>query len=393
MIFSDLTSPDLTPLQKLKKETNVFWRSDGSFAPALVTELSRTGAFIKTSKPAPVGTALQILLDAPRREICAQALVKRVVPGQGMAVEFDSIAEQERVRLDAWLAWLGQLEKEQAVQANAAPSDPQKRPATPSPVQAVAPEPAPRNRRVDNRAVFRYQSGAEVQLTEAGSNQTLQTQLADLGRCGCYVKLEKPFPVGTSLELSITENGQSFGARAEVVSAQPGNGMGLKFTAVDPKQLLVLDGWLAASMEARWLTSNRRRSHRVMVSIPVHVTAKNSAGIEILEETKTISINAHGALLGLQMEVTKGQTIVLHDPSTQKALECAVLYLGSTQDGLREVGVSFIRPNQTLWKVSFPPEGWSPQHPDARRATEAEEPEVVHEDIEDYLSPDIGGSE
>ena len=74
----------------LSNEINVFWRSDGEFAPSLVSEISRTGAFIKTPKPAPVGTSLQLRIDAPGREICAQAVVRRVVPGQGMAVEFEA---------------------------------------------------------------------------------------------------------------------------------------------------------------------------------------------------------------------------------------------------------------------------------------------------------------
>jgi hypothetical protein len=355
-----MTQSNLAPLT----EINVFWRSGGEFAPSRISELSRTGAFIKTSEPAAIGTAVDVRIDAPDREICAQAVVRRLVPGKGMAVEFESVAAEDRARLDALvqqieLAHLSQT----ALLAPPAPSAAHRRRSAQSSTPAQT---SPRNRRKDRRSRFRHKSTATVKLTESGSTQSVQAQLSDLGRGGCYVKLLDPLPVGTSLEVSITDSGQSFQARANVVNAQPGDGMGLTFTDIDPDQLAVLDGWLAISMERRWLASSRRRSQRVMVNLPVHVKAKNSAGLEISEETKTVSVSAHGALLRLEMSVTKGQTIVLRNPSTNDALECSVDYLGNTQDGRREVGVSFVQPNRTLWQIAFPPADWSPQHPEAK---------------------------
>jgi c-di-GMP-binding flagellar brake protein YcgR len=347
-------------------EVNVFWRSDGEFAPSRVSELSRTGAFIKTSHPAAVATVLEVRLDAPDHEICAQAVVRRVVPGQGMAVEFESVAEGDRARLDALVHQIEMAHVEYASRAAApAASAPHGRRST----QSSAPgrgSTSARNRPIDRRSRFRHKFTAPVQLTESGSVKTVQAQLLDLGKGGCYVKLENPFSLGTTLQVCITETGQSFQARANVVSAEPGKGMGLTFTEIDPDHLRVLDGWLATSMERRWLAANRRRSQRVMVNLPVHVKAKNSAGLEVSEETKTVSISAHGALLRLEMSVTKGQTIVLRNPSTNDALECSVDYLGNTQDGRREVGVSFVEPNRTLWQIAFPPADWSPQHPEAK---------------------------
>ena len=237
----------------------------------------------------------------------------------------------------------------------------------PPTVEALCPRRSePRNRGVDRRTRFRHKFAAPVHITPSGSGQTVQAQLSDLGKGGCYVKLEKPFPVGVSLEITITENGQSFQARANVVSSQPGKGMGLMFTVIDPTQHLVLDGWLATSMERKWLASSRRRSQRVMVSIPVQVKAKNTAGLDLVEDTKTVSVSAHGALLRLEMPVSKGQTITLRNPANDDSLDCSVVYLGGMQDGRREVGVSFIQPNSTLWRIAFPPADWSPQHPDAK---------------------------
>ncbi len=283
-----------------------------------------------------------------------------------MAVEFELITEDDRERLDALVR---EIEVAHVLQVARSASPPPGIPlghrSVQTPTRAEAAQ-HPRNRPIDRRSRFRHKSTATVELTASESAQSAQAQLADLGRGGCYVKLKTPFPLGTDLEITITENGLSFRALANVVSADSGKGMGLTFTAIEPDQLAVLDGWLAISMERRWLASNRRRSQRVMVNIPVHVAAKNHKGLDIVEETKTVSVSAHGALLRLEMTVTKGQTIILRNPSTNDALECSVDYLGNTQDGRREVGVSFVLPNRTLWQIAFPPADWSPQHPHAK---------------------------
>lgn len=347
-------------------EIEVLWRSGGEFAPSRVSELSRTGAFIQTSQPAEMGAGLDLRLDVPGHEISAQAVVRRVVPGQGMAVEFEFVSEEDRALLEALVH---RIEMAHALQpARSGPPAPGVHPDrrsahSPSPAQGRTP---PRNRRVDRRSRFRHKFTAAVQLTESGSDKTVRAQLLDLGKGGCYVKSESPFPVGTVLQICISETGQSFQARTTVVSTEPGKGMGLTFTEIDADQIHVLDTWLATSMERRWLASNRRRSQRVMVNLPVQVKAKNNAGLEVSEETKTVSVSAHGALLRLEMNVTKGQTIVLRNPSTNDSLECSVDYLGNMQDGRREVGVSFVEPNRTLWQIAFPPADWSPQHPEAK---------------------------
>jgi hypothetical protein len=356
------------------QEIDAFWRSDGEFAPSRVIDLSRSGAFVKTPKPAILGATVYLRLDAPGGEICAKAVVHRVVPGQGMEVEFEIVGDDDRVRLDAMVRRIEAAYASQAARPTAPTSSPvQALRSAPSPklAEATVPHPAPaasepRKRVADRRTGFRHRFAAPVQLSESGSAQTIQARLSDLGRGGCFVKLEKPLPIETSLEVRVTEAGQSFQARAKVVSSQIGNGMGLMFTAIDPKQQVVLDGWLAISMEHRWLASSRRRSQRVMVAIPVEVKAKNAAGLDLSEDTQTVSVSAHGGLLRLEMAVSKGQTVVLRNRANDDALECSVVYLGSMQDGRREVGVTFLQPNKTLWRISFPPEDWSAQHPDAK---------------------------
>ena len=41
-------------------------------------------------------------------------------------------------------------------------------------------------------------------------------------------------------------------------------------------------------------------------------------------------------------------------------------FLGPVRSGKAEIGLEFSAPSPTFWRVTFPPEDWSPKHPDAR---------------------------
>jgi hypothetical protein len=85
------------------KGTRVRWRSDGEYLLSIISDLSLGGVFIHTPKPAPVGTALSLLLDVPSSAIQASAIVRRSVLGQGMGVEFESMASDDQARLASLL--------------------------------------------------------------------------------------------------------------------------------------------------------------------------------------------------------------------------------------------------------------------------------------------------
>src|SRR5580692_633022 len=168
--MTQLTSSGLLPVDKI----NVFWRSDGEFAPSRVSELSRKGAFIQTPEPAPVGASLDVRLDAPGREICAQAVVRRVAPGKGMAVEFDLITEDDQERLEALVKEIEVAHVLQVARsASPPPGIPLGHSSTKSPKPSEAPA-LPRNRRIDRRSRIRHKSTATVELTEFGSAESVQ---------------------------------------------------------------------------------------------------------------------------------------------------------------------------------------------------------------------------
>ena len=71
--------------------------------------------------------------------------------------------------------------------------------------------------------------------------------------------------------------------------------------------------------------ANRRRSERVMLKVPVVLSVISREGIVTEEKTFTQVVNAHGGLLGLQMEISAGQLFLLTNSKTGVARECTVV--------------------------------------------------------------------
>ena len=106
------------------------------------------------------------------------------------------------------------------------------------------------------------------------------------------------------------------------------------------------------------LDPGRRRSMRVLLSIPIQVSGKRSDGEEFKEDTRTLVVNAHGALIALAAAVAAGQNISLTNRSTRDSRECRIVYLGNANAGKVQMGIEFLEPSATFWHVDFPPDDW-----------------------------------
>jgi hypothetical protein len=108
------------------------------------------------------------------------------------------------------------------------------------------------------------------------------------------------------------------------------------------------------------LDKGRRRSMRVMLSVTVIVRGKNPDGKTFFdEETKTLVVNAHGALIHLRSEVVADQKITMTHKGTQQTESCRIVYVGRMQGGKAQVGIEFDKPAPKFWGISFPPEDWN----------------------------------
>jgi hypothetical protein len=111
---------------------------------------------------------------------------------------------------------------------------------------------------------------------------------------------------------------------------------------------------------------NQRRSQRIIVAVPIRVTWKQPAGEKFAEETNTLIVNAHGALIALKAKVEEGQVLTIRNLATEDEIQGVVIDVTAGSNGGPEIGVEFQKPAPNFWRVSFPPFDWSPRSPEAK---------------------------
>jgi hypothetical protein len=104
---------------------------------------------------------------------------------------------------------------------------------------------------------------------------------------------------------------------------------------------------------------NRRRSERVVLRVPVHLSALMPGGKRISIEAHTLVVNVHGGLLDIGLEMVKGQQIRLSNSKTDIVASGRVLRVEGSEDGRFSVAFEFESPAPHFWPVSFPPRDWS----------------------------------
>jgi hypothetical protein len=184
----------------------------------------------------------------------------------------------------------------------------------------------------------------------------IEARIIDISQRGCHVETPRTFPLGTAIRVQVTKGGDCFVAPARVVFSSA-KGIGLAFAEIAKEQHGVLEKWLGPLRERHWLILNRRKTQRVLLRVPVRVS--QHTGASQFEETHTLALNAHGALILLSASVGKGQRLELLNIATGDRAECVVAYLGQRQGDRIEVGVEFILPNPQFWHVAFPPKDWA----------------------------------
>jgi hypothetical protein len=114
-------------------------------------------------------------------------------------------------------------------------------------------------------------------------------------------------------------------------------------------------------------TTNRRRSHRLFLQVRVVVEGKLANASPFREETHTIVVNAHGALVETDATLDQGQVVTLQNIMTGEKSECVVKLVSPGAPGKFNTALEFTRPNPGFWQVSFPPEDWSAKYQDPKK--------------------------
>jgi hypothetical protein len=113
------------------------------------------------------------------------------------------------------------------------------------------------------------------------------------------------------------------------------------------------------------------------MQVAVRIRGNDAQGRPFEEETATLAINAHGALIVLQARLVSGGQVHMQHRGTLQEQECHVVFLGPVRSGKAEIGLEFSAPSPTFWRVAFPPEDWSPKSPEARTVISTSTPKKV----------------
>ena len=104
--------------------------------------------------------------------------------------------------------------------------------------------------------------------------------------------------------------------------------------------------------------AERRGSERLLMDVPLLVCGESSGSAPFQEETFSVSVSAHGALVMLAAKVQVGQIISLENLRTHEETKGRVARLSSLYGGLAQVGIEFVEPAPDFWRVESPPRGW-----------------------------------
>jgi hypothetical protein len=99
----------------------------------------------------------------------------------------------------------------------------------------------------------------------------------------------------------------------------------------------------------------RRRSERFPFRVTLLVCGQSTGNGPFKEETVTLSINSHGALLALSANVALGQRLLLMNRQTWNEIEARVSRLATLQAQGTEVAVEFAHPAPEFWPLGAPP--------------------------------------
>jgi hypothetical protein len=160
----------------------------------------------------------------------------------------------------------------------------------------------------ERRNSHRFTLSASAELVEPRTNTQLAGRASDLSTGGCYVDTMTPFPVGTSVDLNLRSENHAIRAKASVIYAHTGMGMGLAFTEMDPDQRKSLSAWLAELADEHsdprsrdtapgYVHANNRRQKPA-------ASIKNPALIEAMQELVSLLRNK-GVLTETEAELLR----------------------------------------------------------------------------------------
>jgi PilZ domain len=96
-----MDAPDQRRYPRVKPPQSVVvaWQAGTRRGVSFVDNICVGGLFVRTKESIPLRSLIQILLDLPVGQVRARAIVRRVLEGRGIAVEFIAMDPSDRARL------------------------------------------------------------------------------------------------------------------------------------------------------------------------------------------------------------------------------------------------------------------------------------------------------
>src|SRR6266566_404184 len=88
------------PRIQLPKGMRVAWHGGDLQLFSRVQTLGMGGLFISIPDPPPVSTKVRLSFEVPGGNVQAEAIVRNIVPGEGMGVEFMRLGMKDRILLE-----------------------------------------------------------------------------------------------------------------------------------------------------------------------------------------------------------------------------------------------------------------------------------------------------
>jgi hypothetical protein len=103
-----------------------------------------------------------------------------------------------------------------------------------------------------------------------------------------------------------------------------------------------------------------RRSQRLLITAKIAVRGEYADGTVFEEQTQTVTVSSHGAMILLNAPLQIGQNLFLRHIDARDEVAAAVVHVGGRQAGKTQLGIEFQVPSPRFWRVAFPPDDWSP---------------------------------
>jgi hypothetical protein len=104
----------------------------------------------------------------------------------------------------------------------------------------------------------------------------------------------------------------------------------------------------------------RRRTMRVMLSVPLKVHGITADGETYAVNTKSHTVSLHGASVELEHTVALGDILLLENELTHEQVEGRVVTIKRSREGKNYVGIEFTDLNANFWHMAFPAPGAKP---------------------------------